>query len=173
MQCAQGPGRHRRCTPGAPETRRGWYQLLWRFVGLSAAPHCPPASRWSEPRNQKWHGLCAEHQERCRWCNPGGRGLSVGSCQGSWRVAFASAPRGAPFRAKKMSRPRTQKLAAIPGPALAVRAATGAVRPRKVLGGVLTDGSRPLRPRAALSELEETLLRKLRPGCLGSEIGFN
>jgi hypothetical protein len=78
VQCAQGPGRHRQCTPGAPENRRGWYQLLWRSVGLSAAPHCLPAPRWSEPRNQKWHGLCAEHQERCRWCNPGGRGLSVG-----------------------------------------------------------------------------------------------
>ena len=72
-----------------------------------------------------------------------------------------------------MSRPKTQKLAAIPGPALAVRAATGAVRPHRVLGGDLTAGTRPLRPGAALSELEETRLRKLRPECLGSEIGFN
>ena len=135
-------------------------------------PHCPPAPRWTEPRNQKWPGLGAEHPTpqlvQSRWTRASGR-MIPRILAGRRRQRT---PRR-PLQSQKDVDTQNPGLAAIPGPALAVRAATGAVRPRRVLGGVLTDGTRPLRPRAALSELEETLLRKLRPDCLGSENGFN
>jgi len=49
-QCAEGPRRRPWCNPSPPTPAGGEFQRLWRSVGLSAAPRCPPAPRSRVPK---------------------------------------------------------------------------------------------------------------------------